>query len=83
MPKLNPPDPIDFQRPKWTEWKSRFTRYRVASKLTEDSGEVQVATLIYSMGNDAENIFTSFTFQEEAHKQDYEIVLQKLENILY
>ena len=50
MPKLNPPDPIDFQRPKWTEWKSRFTRYRVASKLTEDSGEVQVATLIYSMG---------------------------------
>ena len=29
------------------------------------------------MGNDAENIFASFTFQEEAHKQDYEIVLQK------
>ena len=79
MPKLNPPDPIDFHRPKWTEWKSRFTRYRVASKLTEDSGEGQVATLIYSMGNDAENIFASFSFQEKAHKQDYQIVLQKFE----
>ena len=51
----------------------------MASKLTEDSGEVQVATLIYLMGNDADNIFASFSFQEKAHKQDYEIVLQKFE----
>jgi hypothetical protein len=39
--KFNPPEPFQFDRPNdWPDWKQRFKRYRIASKLTEESGEV-------------------------------------------
>lgn len=78
MPKFNPPDPMDFSRPnEWPEWK-QFTRYRIASKLNQDSGEVQVAALVYSMGKEAENIFKSFGLTAEDEK-NYDTVLEKFE----
>lgn len=80
MPKLNPPEAIDFQHPKWNEWKTRFNRYRVASKLSQDEGEIQVATLIYTMGREAEDIFASFTFENEEQTNEYQVVLQKFED---
>ena len=78
MPRFQPPDTFDFSRPsEWPEWRQRFTRFRTASKLTDDSGPVQVSTLIYAMGADAEHIFTSFVFPEETDKDQYDIVLTK------
>ena len=63
MPKFNAPEPMSFDAPaKWPEWKERFARFRIATKLHKDDGEVQVASLIYAMGRQAENIFKSFTF---------------------
>ena len=51
MAKFTPPDALDFTKPAaWPDWKQRFSRYRVASKLTEDDESVQVSALIYSMG---------------------------------
>jgi len=69
MAKMNPPELFCFDKPaQWPEWKKRFLRYRLASKLTKESGEVQVATLIYCMGNDAENIYETFGLSDDEQK---------------
>ena len=80
MPKFNPSGSLNFQRPNWPEWKARFERYRIATKLQNKEGDVQVSTLIYSMGIGAENIFKSFHFEGEERKDDFNTVLQKYED---
>lgn len=41
----------------------------MATKLTEDDGEIQVSTLVYAMGPETENIFNSFMFERNEHKK--------------
>ena len=91
MPKFDPPESLLFDQPsKWPEWRERFARYRIASKLHREDGEIQVSTLIYSMGRQAENIYKSFKFEAPAAapeavpnplnpKDDYATVLAKFE----
>ena len=75
-----PPDALDFTKPAlWPDWKERFSRYRIASELTEKSEIIQVSALIYCMGAEAEHIFKSFTFAEDADKNKYDPVLAKFE----
>ena len=70
MPKFNAPDSLDFTRPTtWPEWKARFARYRIATKLSDDDENVQVACLIYAMGPEAEQVFKSFTFADDCDKE--------------
>lgn len=57
MAKFNPPECFPFDRPnEWADWKQRFQRFRNATKLDKEDGEVQVSSLIYAMGNEAEHI---------------------------
>ena len=59
--KFEQPTEFDFCSPnKWKDWKNRFLRFRLASKLTKESDEVQVSSLIYAMGMEAKNILKSF-----------------------
>ena len=74
MPKFCPPEPLLFDQPsKWPEWKERFERYRIASRLHKDDGDVQVS---YCMGRQAENIYKTFQFDllVEAEEEDDEEV---------
>ena len=77
MAKFGAPSSMDFTNPNgWSEWITRFARYRMATKLHKDDEEVQVNALIYSMGPEAEHIFKSFKFDDgEATK--YAPVLKK------
>uniref|UniRef100_A0AAV2K977 Reverse transcriptase/retrotransposon-derived protein RNase H-like domain-containing protein n=1 Tax=Knipowitschia caucasica TaxID=637954 RepID=A0AAV2K977_KNICA len=80
MSKFNPPSEFNFTSPgEWPEWKQRFARYRLATKLNKENGEVQVCSLIYAMGSEAEKIFASFEFATEDDKKNYEGVLSKLD----
>ncbi|KAK7878016.1 hypothetical protein WMY93_031329 [Mugilogobius chulae] len=80
MAKFNPPSEFRFDRPAdWPEWKQRFSRYRLATKLNKDSGDIQVSSLIYSMGSEAEKIFSSFHFASDDDKKNYDVVLQKFD----
>ena len=64
---FKPPEKFSFDRPEaWSSWRQRFLRYRTAAKLSTDSFEVQVSALIYSMGEDAEKIYGTFTITEES-----------------
>ena len=76
MAKFSPPEPMDFTKPAtWPDWKQRFSRYRVATKLTEEDEPIQVSALIYSMGIEAEHIFKSFTFATAGDEDKYDVVL--------
>ncbi|KAI4901672.1 hypothetical protein NFI96_008116 [Prochilodus magdalenae] len=80
MAKFNPPSEFKFDRPAdWPEWKQRFSRYRLATKLNKDNGEIQVSSLIYSMGSEAEKIFSSFSFDSEEEGKDFDKVLKKFD----
>ncbi|XP_019725289.1 uncharacterized protein LOC109515746 isoform X2 [Hippocampus comes] len=84
MAKFNPPGSFPFDRPtEWADWKQRFQRFRVATKLNNEDGEVQVSSLIYAMGAEAENIFKAFTFADEADKTKFDVVLGKYDEYFY
>ncbi|XP_056142138.1 uncharacterized protein pogzb [Lampris incognitus] len=53
---------------------------RTATELHKKDGEVQVSTLLYSLGKKAEQVYKTFTFGADEKEDDYETVLQKLEN---
>ena len=66
---FKPPEKFNFHQPAgWPEWRERFLRFRVASKLIKEDGEIQVSSLIYSIGYDAERVFSQFNLSEEEGK---------------
>ena len=77
--RLTPPEPFQFKNPDgWPKWKRRFQQYHTASGLATLGQEQQVSTLLYCMGEDAEDILNS-TDIPDRHKKDYERVLDKFD----
>ena len=65
--QVSAPELFPFSRPdEWLKWSRRFERFRLASGLAE---KVQVNTLIYSMGDEADDILCSFALSEADSKQ--------------
>ena len=85
MAKFAPPQQFDFAQPaEWPTWRQRFSRFRVASKLDKEDGEVQVNSLLYAMGRDAEPIYNSFVLpaatEDNPHPEfDFNAVLGKFD----
>ena len=66
---LHPPDLFTFSKPEeWPKWIRRFEWFRHASGLDEKEEKKQVSTLIYSMGDEAEDILHSFRLTEDELK---------------
>ena len=77
--RLQPPSSFDFKNPdEWPKWKRRFQQFHLASGLSEDGEEKQVSTLMYCMGEDAEDTLASTNISEEDRKQ-YETVIRKFD----
>jgi len=75
---LQPPAPFNFSKPDdWPKWIKRFEQYRVASGLSKDTETRQVSTLLYCLGEEAEDVLTSTNISEE-DKTKYDKVLEKL-----
>lgn len=62
----------------WPKWIRRFEHFRKASGLQMKDGSVQVNTLLYSMGSDADDILLSFRLSE-AEAEDYDTVKARFE----
>lgn len=80
---------FDFAKPEeWSHWIRRFERFRQASVLVSKS-EVQVSTLVYLLGDKAEDILTWFNLEaEELKKYDtvkgkFESYFEKRRNMIY
>ena len=73
--RLEPPAPFPFKVPdQWQRWKKRFDQYRFASGLSGESDERQISTLLYCMGEDAEETLTSTNITEEDRKEYARVV---------
>ena len=78
--QIAPPERFNFTQPdEWPKWIRRFERFRQASGLNEKPEEGQVNTLIYSMGDEADDILTSLGLSDE-EKKKYDKVKEKLES---
>ena len=77
--RLQPPDSFDFKSPdEWPRWKRRFQQFRLASGLSGRDQERQVCTLLYSMGDEAEDILRSTNISADERKV-YNTVLEKFD----
>ena len=77
--QVTPPEKFSFKPEDWLKWTQRFERFRKATGHDKQSGENQVNTLIYTMGEQADHIFISFEFTAEQEKS-YEEVKERFEN---
>lgn len=57
--QVSPPEKFTCKAEDWPKWIERFDRFRVVSGLETQADENQVNTLIYTMGEEAEDILVS------------------------
>lgn len=73
------PERFNFSRAEeWPKWKRGFERFRFASGLSTKDEVVQAHTLVYAMGDQADDVLTSFKLSEEEGKK-YSTVLAKFD----
>ena len=74
--QVNLPETFDFKTPEnWLKWIRRFERFRIASKLNTKDGSMQVSTLVYSMGDEADDILSTFRLSDQ-ELRDFDVVKQ-------
>ena len=67
---IQPPGQFDFSTPKdWERWIRRFERFRQASNLHSSSQENQVNTLVYCMGDEADDVLKGLNLSYHRQKQ--------------
>ena len=73
--QLKPPELFDFKQPdNWTRWKRRFEQFRVASGLADKPEPRQVSTLLYCLGEEADDVLTSTNISAEDRKKYSEVI---------
>ena len=78
MSKFRAPDSFDFSQPAhWEEWITRWTRFRAITKLDTETEEIQVSSLLYTMGPQSETVLDALRLSAD-DQQHYEIVLAAL-----
>ena len=77
--QLKPPEPFNFAKPdEWPRWKSRFEQFRSASGLSEEDDKRQVSTLLYCLGQDADDVLRSTAITADERKK-YDTVVGKFD----
>ena len=76
---LQPPPTFCFDEPdEWPKWRYRFEQFRVASGLDKEDEVRQVSTLLYCLGEEADDILTLTNITEDNRKK-YSKVLAKFD----
>ena len=79
--RLQPPDRFNFRNPdEWpiSKWKRRFEQFRSASGLATEDELRQVSTLLYCLGEEADDVLTSTNISEDDRKE-YSSVVAKFD----
>ena len=77
--QVTPPSKFSFKAADWTRWIRRFERIRMAAELDKKDEGKQVNTLIYTMGDETDDILLSFNLSPE-DLQQYDVVKNRFEN---
>ena len=76
---LQPPPTFSFDVPdEWPKWRRRFEQFRVASGLSKEDEIQQVSTLLYCLGEEANDILASTNITDDDRKK-YSEVLAKFD----
>ncbi len=76
---LQPPENFCFRNPDgWLKWKIRFQQFLTASCLDKQNDERKISTLLYCLGDDADEVLTSTSITDE-ERSSYDRVIQKLD----
>ena len=77
MAKFDPPPKFSFRPNEWLEWIEEFGRFRTATKLNKEDGDVQRDSLLYSMGGrEANRILRTLTFVSPEKDIEYDTRLE-------
>lgn len=77
--QLHAPEPFNFKNPDdWPRWKRRFEQYHSASGLAKEDDARQANTLLYCMGEEADDVLTSTGISSDA-RQKYKSVMSKFD----
>ena len=72
--RVEVPEKFNFSRQEdWPKWSRRFERFRQANELAKEEETSQINTLIYAMGDQADDILISFKLTE-AQLKKYDVV---------
>ena len=78
--KVDLPEKFDFARQdEWPKWSRRFERFRQASGLTKEEEESQINTLIYAIGDEADDVLSSFKLSA-ANLKKYDVVKKRFDD---
>ena len=78
--RLQQPEAFDFRAPdEWTTWKRRFQQFRYASGLSTEDELRQVSTLLYCLGEEADDVLTS-TNISAGDRTNYDAVMRKFDD---
>ena len=50
MARFDPPPKFSYKADEWEEWLADFDEYRITAKVDKEEGNVQISSLLYSMG---------------------------------
>ena len=76
---LQPPTPFSFvNSEEWPKWKRRFEQYRHASGLVEKDEQRQVSTLLYCLGEEAEEVLNTTRISDDNRKK-YQKVIEEFD----
>ena len=75
MPHFKQPDEFNFTQPaEWPTWSRRFLLFRLAEILHKEDGDIQVSSLLYTMGQESETIMRTFALKEVEQKNFYTVM---------
>ena len=73
--RIEPPEPFVFaESDGWPRWKRRFVQFLIASGVSEESELRKVSTLLYCLGQDAEDVLVSTNINSEERKKYCDVV---------
>ena len=79
--EFKPPDAFNFSgtdvAQRWAKWRKTFETYHTAAEISEKSAKVQIAILLHTAGEEAQEIHSQFTFGTGENKDDVKTVLDK------
>ena len=81
MSQLPVPKEFDYSRPDgFTDWLKQFKLYRIANGLINKGRNVQIATLLYTMGGDSQQLYDTFSFTKKEDKDNFDVVTKALQD---
>ena len=82
MAQYRPPQPLNFLEPNWDRFMSQYEMFRLLTDLDKKPGPVQVASLKYCMGPEAEDVFKTFNLSDDDAK-NYKTVVDTFKNYFF